>query len=354
MLKSNYITDLFYWKWRVAFNKAVAPCEVYKSRRLFEKLNEVLFFEKLEAEGLPSYNYWSYVYLTLSTNLPIQISEVTYENEGSAFKSSDVDYLKKRFHDVLRCFTYFPQILIDLYRFYPRFNLKFQEIEFSYLDFWSEIPKVINSLFEELAARGIPPLEAIPKGGFVDPFFEEPWVYPPKKVDEDTFKNLIIYYFLGFSRDPIFQNILMEYLKVRPLILEECTKGLLRQNLEVTDKFLAQELIYNYMFTDAHLHTTWFCNENLSWSEDSVTGEILQDPFRRQREKYRRQWEGFTEVERQTCLENEQKRLEEVTEIRAKEAAKTHEQKLAEYKAFQEENAKAYAAFLKWKEENKA
>ncbi len=150
MLKTNALTELFYWKWRTEFYKAVKPHDMYfyldfLHRPILKKLDKALFFQTLETEILPSYNFWTGVQKTLM-NLPYAIRPDTLEEDLKRFANSEEHYLRKHLFVVLLCFKNFPVVFRDLYKFYPKFNLKFDEIEFVFLDYWSQTPKVIASL----------------------------------------------------------------------------------------------------------------------------------------------------------------------------------------------------------------
>ncbi len=334
----NTLIELFYWKWRTEFYNAVKSRQIYEDRILLQKLEEVLFFPTLKAEVLPSYHFWLRVEQTLD-NFPSNIKPTTLRSlnyELDKFASAEEDYLIEQLFWVLLSFKYFPIVFRDLFTFYPKFNLKFEEIEFVYLDYWAQTPKVLASLLSELLVRDNPVRGEI----FASKEERATWndiALPPVDAQlyaEEYLHKHMIDYFLGEGTDPAFLKVINLYLNARPKVLFDCKQDLQLKGIQITEESLAEEFLGFYIFKGVSNEGLRFCvsNSNLTY----------KDPFKLEREVNRAEWASFTEEERKEEIQRFNTNLKELCIKVKRRAAQTHEEKLAEQKAYWIAHAKKF------------
>ncbi len=331
------ITDLFYWKWYNNFYLAINPRQIYENRWLLEKWKQTLFLSKVEADNFPSYNFWSEFsfFFTIFPSTPF------IEDLVRDFEKSPETFLRKALKDCLPYWRFIPQSLRDLYIYYPKYKITFSEVEFVYLDYFFQLPQVIDSLLSELLVRDEPFREVIlaeEVSAFQDfhfisksNFYKEP-TSPPSLANTFPKENLhshVIDFLSGEEPENYFVKVITLYLNARPKILAECTQDLQSKGIQITEKSLAEEFLGYYIFKGVSQEALKFlvANSNLE----------NKNPFKAQRKAGILEWNSFTEEVRQRIIKRHNEYLEEVRKKVEKRASQTHEEKVAIKKAFLKE-----------------
>ena len=135
-------------------------CDPYKNRNKFpDKLYNNSFFEKLQLALKPSYGYW-YRVSEFFGRFPdrdfVFASIDQYRIKLDKFEEEPVNVLLSSLNQAIYVWIYLPKFLTDVYKYYPEFNMSFDEDELRYIDYWMTMPKIIEELLSELLIRDAP------------------------------------------------------------------------------------------------------------------------------------------------------------------------------------------------------
>ena len=149
-------TDLKIYK----FNKFFHRCDPYKNRNKFpDKLYNNSFFQKLQLALKPSYGYWYRVseFFRRFPDRNFVFAHIDqYRIKFDKFEEEPVNVLLSSLNQAIYVWIYLPKFLTDVYKYYPEFNMSFDEDELRYIDYWMTMPKIIEELLSELLIRDAP------------------------------------------------------------------------------------------------------------------------------------------------------------------------------------------------------
>jgi hypothetical protein len=324
---SNFLKKLLYWNWTNYFHDAIAPKQVYQNKWFLEKLEKCLFFNKMDVEIFPSYNFW-YPVEHYFDMYPL-VAHTWEEKCTKDFLESQEMFLKSCIFASLVSWNTLPQCFRDFYKFYPKFELTFGEEEFVYLDFWIQLPKVLDSLLGELLVRDVPLREP-----FVEPswytFFDNIVIFPSTILSDslsskEELHKHITEYLTGEEPESYFFKVIHLYLNARSLLKNDCIKDLQAKGLVITDEALVKEFLGYYIFKGVGLEGLRFCVANMELKE--------KNPFKAYRATEVKKWEALS-VERQNAVvAHATKAFERKKKEAEADALLTHNEKVKRYHA---------------------
>lgn len=261
------------------------------------------------------------------------LQEGNWKESNDRFAQDPVSMLKNVLIRSLVPWRCFPIMFRDFYKYYPRFNLKFEEIEFRYLDYWIQLPKVFDSLLGELLIRDAPLREVLPAEHQFLNWFSEEDTFPPTLVEslskEELHKHVIEYL---LSENPDFYKVINLYLNSRNSIKDDCIKDLEIKGLKVTDQSLVEYFLGYYIFKGVSLEALRFCVANMDLNK--------KDFLKPYRDAEIREWESMSEEDHLWVINEAKKGLKAQEERNRIAASKTHEEKMAAVLKNREERAK--------------
>lgn len=188
----------------------------------------------------------------------------------------------------------------DFFEHYPKVNLVFDEVEFSYIDLWLEIPKFLEELLFEFSERNYPFIEKY-KETTVEPNVMN-WSYTiemlPPLEKNINFEKHFEEYFFGEGSHAQLHNMLSAYLENRLELKKLCEESWKKEKL-VNENLTNDLIIYflcNYSLKGLSNYTLRFLASNCDLT--------LKNPLKPFREISQKEWAAASPEEHQSYKEN--------------------------------------------------
>ncbi len=186
--------------------------------------NQNVYFDyTMEALNLFSHHYW--VYTSNAEYFPLGFLWNIPQNE--MFQENPLEFLLRKLYWWSNYRRNSLVSFCDFFEHYPKVNLMFDEVEFSYIDLWLEIPKFLEELLFELSARGSPFIEKY-KEITTDPNifnWDETIAMLPPLEKNINFEKHFEEYFFGEGSHPKLLNMLSFYLENRLELKKLCEES---------------------------------------------------------------------------------------------------------------------------------